>query len=70
MARDARQTGLDARSGSGAASLRMAIGAFQRFPDVPLEKLKGARWSTAHYRKSAQDYEKTFTKWKTENLAN
>ena len=68
-ASDAEQKGLDRHSSSVAIALRMADTTFQRFPDLPLSKLKQARWSTKFFRESAQDYEKTFTRWKNANLA-
>ena len=66
-AAQAAREGVDIRSGRVASSLQMAESAFQRFPDVPLAKLKQLRWSTEHYRLMAADYEKVFTRWKNAN---
>ena len=68
-ANEAVRSGLDKRSGSASVSLHMALTGFRRFPELPLSKLRQARWSTRFYRDSAQDYEKTFTQWKKSNDA-
>jgi hypothetical protein len=64
-----RRGGLDPRSASVNASLRMAQSQFQQFPDLPLRKLGQTRWLTEHYRKQAGQYETVFTQWKTSQLA-
>jgi hypothetical protein len=64
-----RRDGLDPRSASVNASLRMAQSQFQQFPDLPLKKLGETRWLTEHYRKEAVRYEAVFTQWKNAQLA-
>ena len=64
-----RRGGLDPRSASVNASLRMAQSQFQQFPDLPLKKLGQTRWLTDHYRQSADQYSTAFTQWKNAQLA-